>query len=258
MATSKILIYRDYGVSDLTNLTKGLRCYFEPKGIEVSFTDASAIIKDDILNKNISLFIMPGGAATPFLQKLQVQGNDKIRDYIFQGGNYLGICAGAYYACRNVSFETDIEPLAIKRENELLSIVQACAVGTLKKELNLRPYMKNEESGAVVKLQWQNQDIYYAHYHGGPKFVSEHENYDILARYADIEGNPAAIIRQNYGKGRIVLSGVHFEDRGDDLIKTLHALRIDFDKAQNIALKLKQNEQSRKILFDKIMSSFEK
>ncbi|HCU58416.1 MAG TPA: hypothetical protein DIC64_00350 [Alphaproteobacteria bacterium] len=254
----KVLIYRDYGVGDLRGLEKGLKEYFEPRKMMVEYTDATAIIKENALNENVALFVMPGGAATPFLEKLKVQGNEKIKDYVHQGGHYLGVCAGAYYACTKVAFETDIEPLAIVRNHELLDLVEAEAVGTLHKELGIRPYMKNEASGATVKLKWADDEIHYAHYHGGPKFEALKDGCEVLATYADIKGEPPAIIAQTFGRGRVVLSGVHFEDKGADLKKALHALRVDIKEAARIADELEQNEPSRKQLFDKIMRSIEK
>ena len=103
--TQKVLIYRDYGVGDLGHLEEGLKEYFKQRQVKVDYTDATSIIKGNALNEDVTAFVMPGGAATPFLQKLKVQGNEKIRDYVYQGGHYLGICAGAYYACSKVEFE---------------------------------------------------------------------------------------------------------------------------------------------------------
>lgn len=254
----KVLIYRDYGVSDLTNLTKALNTYFHSRQIKIDYTDAHAILKENALNENVLLFVMPGGAATPFLQKLHVQGNEKIRTYIEKGGAYLGICAGAYYACSKIEFEKDVPELTIIRQKELLNLVHATAIGTLHQELGILPYMKNEMAGAAVDLLWEDFEEHSAHYHGGPKFESQQEDYEVLARYKTIEGNPPAIIKKNYGSGRVVLSGVHFEDMGEDLQKTLHAFQIDYKKANEIAQVLSQKENSRKKLFEKIMASLEK
>ena len=254
----KVLIYRDYGVADLTNLSKALELYFEPRGIQVDFTDASAILKENALDENVLLFVMPGGAATPFLQKLYVQGNEKIRVYIEKGGAYLGICAGAYYACSKIEFEKDIPELTIVRQKELLNLIDVTAVGTLHQELGILPYMKNEMAAAAVDLVWEDFEEHSAHYHGGPKFESQQEDYEVLARYKTIEGNPPAIIKKNYGSGRVVLSGVHFEDMGKDLQKTLKAFQLDYEKAKQIARVLMQKENSRQKLFDKIMASLEK
>jgi len=170
----------------------------------------------------------------------------------------LGICAGAYYACSKIEFKKNVPELAIVRRKELLGLVDATAVGTLHQELGILPYMKNEMSGAAVDLIWEDLEEHSAHYHGGPKFESQKEDYEVLARYKNIEGMPPAIIKKNYCAGRVVLSGVHFEDTGEDLQKTLHALQIDYEKAKQIAQVLLQKENSRQKLFDKIMASLEK
>ena len=255
---AQVLIYRDYGVGDLNGLYNGLKQYFEPKNVLVDYTDAASIIKENALNDDVKLFVMPGGAATPFLQKLKTYGNDKIKDYVKNGGNYLGVCAGAYFACSKVLFEADIKELAIKRNEELLGLVDVSAIGTLHRELHIRPYMKNEAAAAAVRLKWVDDEIHYAHYHGGPKFVGNENHLTVLARYCDVEGQPPAVVFAKYGQGKVVLSGVHFEDRGQDLLKTLHKMRLDFDEASQVALTLQQNEQTRQALFDKMLSVFER
>jgi biotin--protein ligase len=45
-----------------------------------------------------------GGRASPYAQKLNGEGNRRIRDYVENGGKYLGLCAGAYYAGAHVEF----------------------------------------------------------------------------------------------------------------------------------------------------------
>ena len=32
-------------------------------------------------------------------------GMSKIKDYVTQGGSYLGICSGAYFACDRIEFD---------------------------------------------------------------------------------------------------------------------------------------------------------
>lgn len=256
---NKVLIYQDYGCSDVNALFKGLQEYFASKGKNVGFTDAGEILKNDALTKEVALFVMPGGAATPFLQKLQTLGNEKIRKYISEGGNYLGICAGAYYGCSKVEFEKGVTGMEINRTSGLLNLINADAVGTLRQELNLRPFARNAASSTVVRLRWQEEtEVLFAHYHGGSKFVGENADFEVLARYEDVKDCPPAIIGGRYGKGQVVLSGVHFEDRGEDLAKALNTMRIDYNEAYEVADKLKQNEQSRQLLFNKIMKVFEK
>lgn len=165
----KILIYRDYGCSDLNALEYGLKEYFEPRGGTVDFTDAAGIIKEGSLNESVLAFFMPGGAGTPFRRKLEVLGNEKIREYVRDGGIYYGICAGAYYACRETVFEEDIPELRIISSCGL-NLVEGRAVGTLYKEFGIRPYAKDAASTAAVNLIWQDQEQHTVYYHGGPYF----------------------------------------------------------------------------------------
>lgn len=249
---NKILIYEDYGCADVSALEKGLREYFEPRGCCVGFTDAAGIIRNGELNKNVLAFFMPGGAGTPYRRKLEVLGNEKIREYVSEGGIYYGICAGAYYACRQTIFEADIPELRIISECGL-NLVEGKAIGTLYKELGILPYAKNAESSAAVKLVWNDGKTYLSHYHGGPYFELDNpEENDILARY-DFGDKRPAIVGRSYGKGKVIISGVHFENKGTDLLKAVHALRSDSQSARKVAEKLSEHESSRQTLFNKLM-----
>ena len=250
---TKILIYQDYGCSDTTSLNDGLREYFEPRGCSVGFTDAAGIINGGELNDEVLAFFMPGGAGTPYRHKLQVLGNDKIREYVQNGGIYYGICAGAYYACRKTEFEADIPEL--KKVTECgLNLLEGRAIGTLYKELGIRPYDKNAAWSAAVELIWSDNSKQTAHYHGGPYFepFNLDEN-EVLARY-NLAGRQPAVIGRRYGKGKVILSGVHFEDKGEMLQKSIYALKIDSKQAKKIAEKLAQAETSRQALFNRIMA----
>ncbi len=250
---NKILIYRDYGCADVNTLEQGLKEYFDPRGCQVDFTDAGGIIKDNDLNETVLAFFMPGGAGTPFRRKLEVLGNDKIRSYVRSGGIYYGICAGAYYACRQTVFEQDIPELRIISECGL-NLIEGRAVGTLYKELGIRPYAKDAASAAAVNLIWKDNEKHAAYYHGGPYFeLDKRQDNEIMAVY-DIEEKLPAIIRRRYGNGTVIVSGVHFEDKGSVLYQTLHQLRLDSEEALKVAEKLTAGEVSRQRLFNKIMN----
>ena len=139
---NQIVIYKDYGCADTTILEQELRAYFIPKKCKIDLVDATSIIKDNALNQNVLAFFMPGGASTPYRHKLETLGNDKIRRYIQNGGIYYGICAGAYYACRQTEFEKDIPESSIVEEYKL-DLIDAKAIGTLYKELGIEPFSKN-------------------------------------------------------------------------------------------------------------------
>lgn len=243
---NKVLIYKDYGCADVSALEQELRAYFEPRGCEVSFTDAAGIIYRNELNHNVLAFFMPGGASTPYRHKLEVLGNQKIRAYVRTGGIYYGICAGAYYACRRTIFEKDI-PQARIIEDYKLDLVEAQAVGSLYKELNIAPFSHSPSSSAAVEIFDENGNSAVVHYHGGPYFEPDKpDNLRILARYNLEESKPAVILRR-YGRGSVILSGVHFEDRGDRLAKTM-------GETSETTRKLSAHEASRLAFFQKLMS----
>lgn len=240
-----VLIYCDYGCADVNALAEELRAYFEPRGCKVDFVDANDIIYRNRLNDKVLALFMPGGASTPYRHKLKVQGNEKIRKFVREGGVYYGICAGAYYACKQTEFEKDLPQSRIVAEYEL-DLLNAKAVGSLYKELNIEPFAKNPASAAAVELFDENGDIVAAHYHGGPYFeLNETKGTEVLARY-NIEGFKPAVVLQSYGKGKVILSGVHYEDRGEVLEKSAALPKI--------VRRLKEKEATRQVFFNKLMS----
>lgn len=250
---NKILIYKDYGCADVSNLFEELKEYFEPLNCKIEYTDSTDIIKYNSLNNDVLAFFMPGGRGTPYRQKLQVLGNDKIRDYVLNGGIYYGICAGAYYACSQTVFEKDIPQLRIISKCGL-DLINGKAIGTLYKELNILPYDKTAASSTVVNVIWNTGEKYTAHYHGGSYFeLNNPSENEVLAIY-EIEGDKPAIVSRKYGKGLVVVSGVHYENSGEVLAKAIHDKRIDFKYAKQVADKLRSKENLRKALFNKIMA----
>ena len=95
----KALIYEDY-VHNHAILSRRLADYFGAHN--VALVDAEAI-KNGAL-QGASLLVMPGGADLAYCEKLNGEGNALIRQFVENGGAYLGICAGAYYACNAIEW----------------------------------------------------------------------------------------------------------------------------------------------------------
>lgn len=202
--TQSIVIYQDDGVGEF-----GLSClqsFFADRRVQL--VSAHDVIEGAVF-EDCDIFVMPGGADLPYCRKLNGQGNQNIRDFVEGGGTYLGICAGAYYACSAIEFHKG-------REDEIcqtreLALIDAVAIGSLPE---LAPYYDDRlETVAVAELK-AGQDVA-AYYHGGCKFTMN-EEVIVHARY-NIEGNPAAIIEKPVDKGRVILSGVHLEISADDV-----------------------------------------
>jgi biotin--protein ligase len=65
-----------------------------------------------------ALLVVPGGRDLPYVDEMGSRGvTQRIKGWVNQGGRYLGICAGAYFGCSEVKFDTggDMEVVG-KRE----------------------------------------------------------------------------------------------------------------------------------------------
>lgn len=147
-------------------------------------------------------FILPGGRDLPYVRSLKGEGVRQIREFVEQGGNFLGICAGSYFAGSKVEF-------AIGTDNEVvgereLKFYSGKVVGP-----HLAPYDYRSLSGARVDLlKWEKEVPVF--FNGGGTFIGGESH--TLASYSS--GEPA-IIWTEVKKGRACLSGVHFEYHPD-------------------------------------------
>ena len=256
---NKVLIYCDYGTSDITNLKRGLEEYFVPMGINVGLTDAESIIKENTLNEDVLAFVMPGGRATPYLEKLKILGNQAISDYVAHGGNFLGICAGAYYASRKVHFEEDIKEISIIQECGL-DILDAETVGTLYKELCISPYTADFNSMSTIPIRWkQDGEKHFACYHGGPYFIPTPQSSMVVLAEYDLPGKHLpAIVMQPFKEGKVLACGLHVESSGADLRRLMFSLRRDKNSAEKVISALEKNERSRHLLFHKLLRQIDR
>lgn len=67
-------------------------------GFSYQVITAQDIISGKLNNRSFSALIMPGGKSWKYLKELGTVGAENIKSFVSQGGGYLGICAGAYYA----------------------------------------------------------------------------------------------------------------------------------------------------------------
>src|SRR6476620_3369467 len=102
---NSIYIYQDDGVSDesLSQTITTFQHMLAPAYF-IKTINAHEIIEGEWV-QDAALFVMPGGSDLPYVRKLNGAGNQNIKDYVKNGGSYLGICAGAYYAAAYVEFD---------------------------------------------------------------------------------------------------------------------------------------------------------
>ncbi len=188
-----------------------------------------------------SLFIMPGGADLPYLQKLQGKGNQFIQEYVTNGGSFLGICAGSYYGSSYVEFDKH-GPLEVIGKREL-RFFPGKAIGPV-----LAPYQYDIPSGSRAAMIYTNSlhiKKTLLFYNGGGFFenASKYPNTQIIGTYAN---HLPAIILIHHAKGKVLLSGVHFEYNP-------HLLNRKDRHIIKIIKPLCKSNVSRKILFKNIM-----
>jgi biotin--protein ligase len=209
----------------------------------VETLDAEALIKGE-WTQNAALFVMPGGADLPYVEKLNGAGNARIKAYVQSGGAYLGICAGAYYGSAYVQFDEG-GPLEVLGDRELAFFGDK-AVGPV-----LAPYDYRSRSGsraATLKTNLPGLKEATVFYNGGGYFANaaQHDNVEILATYAT--NDLAAIVFVPIGKGKVLLSGAHFEYDPDTLLNPQDPY------LQKILVSLRAGNASRKTLFYKLMN----
>jgi glutamine amidotransferase-like uncharacterized protein len=217
--TPDILIYQDY-VHNNGVLYRRL-CEHYGHG-RVAYCDAQDILSG-LLHSGVHLFVMPGGADLYYCEKLNGAGNTHIADYVRGGGNYLGICAGAYYACHSIEWAKGQRyEICSVRE---LGFADSRAVGPVYEFLEEGNIDKSWKNIVPLSIATEQEIETSCLYDAGPVFVDiNSDTVNILARYKSLAGSPAAIIETRIGKGKVILSSPHIEYNGADAYQTLYKL----------------------------------
>lgn len=206
----KILIYRDEGADafSVSSLLSSLKQEKFDQAYSIEWADKE-LFQTSAWQKETDMLIFPGGRDIPYHEALKGVKNQYIKDFVHDGGKYLGICAGGYYGCASIEFEKG-EPLEVFGTRELQffpGIARGPAYGTGK-------FRYGSQHGAqIAKLHLPPSSETAVYFNGGCSFVDA-EKYDdvtVIARYADIDDEPAAIVKCRVGAGCAILCGVHPE-----------------------------------------------
>jgi glutamine amidotransferase-like uncharacterized protein len=176
--------------------------------------DAQRITPEEIIAGKLDGFdilYMTGGWAVPYIRDLRNGGNSKIRKFMEQGGGYIGVCAGAFFAADYIYWEG-------KRYEYPLDLFPGFARGPITEiapwpvfklcRINLSKTPHPITKGEPASLE----SLYY----GGAWFdVPPGFKADVLAYY-DLNNRPVMLAHE-YGQGRVFLTGVHTEfEEGDE------------------------------------------
>lgn len=249
---SDVLVYSGPGVSAsaLHHTLKTLRTLLST--YDVKTVDARTLALDP-WQKGTALVVLPGGRDLPYVSELarpytrfteaassssagvERTACREIRNFVESGGNFLGICAGAYYASNHCTFEKGAG-MEVDGERPFLRFFPGVCQGTV-----YPGFVYESDKGArivdVERSQKEGGDQWRCHYNGGGAFMDADrytgEGVEVLARYAatqpeelrlDIDLNrssesqrrpdysgQAAVVLSSVGLGKALLFGTHPE-----------------------------------------------
>jgi biotin--protein ligase len=174
------------------------------------------------------MIVIPGGRDLPFVRDLDDSGVSlRLAKWIRSGGKYIGLCAGGYFASKQVVFEPhrSLQVVGERRMKLFLGQARGCCFPGFVYE--------SEQGARAVGVNVDGRRVY-TYYNGGCTFLPDaEEKCDVLATYADpmdfemsqefpqlhLENAPAAIMTYP-GKGQALLSGVHVEYDGQLMSST--------------------------------------
>lgn len=179
------------------------------EGAKVTLIKAEEFATMDLSQFDIIAF--SGGMSTAQAKGLGKAGRDAVVRYVYNGGSYLGICAGAY--------------LATSGNEWSLGILNGRTVSP--DWLRGAAYLKLQLSPDGQSIFDGPKDTFYVRYHNGP--IIEPANKPELPPYTvdayfrtEVDGfkttpigiqvNSPAVIRATYGKGRVLTISPHPEN----------------------------------------------
>jgi len=162
--------------------------------------------------KDFDVLIHPGGSGGGQGRALEAPGREAVREFVRNGGGFIGICAGAYLATDDYEWSLGlIEARAIDRKH--------WARGTGTVEVELSPAAKIFFGAGAERLA--------IHYAQGPllgrrEWANPHApEYESLALYRTeiakkgapegIMAGTSAIVRANFAQGRVFVFSPHPE-----------------------------------------------
>ena len=153
-------------------------------------------------------FIMPGGRDIPYTRSLKGIGTSNIKRFVEEGGTYIGVCAGAYFGGSYVEFDKE-GPLEVLGERELKFYS-----GTVRGPVYGVFDYYSKKGAFAVEINWTEK--LHVYFNGGGTFEGGEG-----AVIATLPSGEPAIIETKVGKGKALLSSVHFEYLSDE-IEDLH------------------------------------
>ncbi len=201
-----IAIYSDRGVWDESVMAA--EKMFQWMGYTVSLVDADYINREGL--SNFRMVCVPGGDMYQYAQDLSSIGKENIRSFVREGGSYIGICGGAYFAASRVVWQGEHLQMIP------LNLFHGTAEGPYDAIIPYPDYGMCEIRivNSLHPITESLPDTLWILYYWGPALLpSDTTNLTVLGRYDVV--NHSAIMSLEYGHGRVFLIGTHPEIEED-------------------------------------------
>jgi glutamine amidotransferase-like uncharacterized protein len=158
-------------------------------------------INSGYLNTEFDLIVFPGGDAGSYKLDISDTGTGEIRNFVNDGGGYIGICAGAFWASDRIVWhgrEIDY-PLNLLPGTATGPLDELCTPGS-QCWTDVR-FSTDYPAGGDLS------GVFSCYYYDGPEMDTT--GAAVFARYETLD-SPAAVALE-YGAGKVAVIGVHPE-----------------------------------------------
>jgi len=179
------------------------------KGLTYQEQSYSYINNNDLRGK-FDVIYFPGGDAYQYDRRINSAGDNNIRNFVSNGGGYIGICAGAYFACDRILWEGGWQYYT-------LDLFMGYGYGAID---SIIPWSGYTMTWTTMNLAnplctWELTKEYQMYYGGGAYYPDAGQSMNVIATY-DSYNNDPAMINFGYGSGHVVMFGPHPEIEEDD------------------------------------------
>lgn len=209
----KIYLYQDYVFNNDVVRNRLIDVFGHTSVVAID----SETLQQNLKQTPPDLFVMPGGADLYLCEKLTQDTITALKEYVSNGGSYLGICSGAYFASSSIKWAENHPDYEII-DKRPLCFHKGKATGPIS------TYCKDKNSplfDSVCTLSNEAGHTFKCLYRSGPVFEEGHGE-KVLYRYHDVEDSSAAIIQLNVGRGKVILMSPHLEFRSSDWEKIIY------------------------------------
>jgi type 1 glutamine amidotransferase len=207
MSPVKVAIYQGPGAPEkgAQNVSKVVKL--------IPGATAQIISAEEVASLDLAAFdtiVFPGGSASQQAKAIGETGRAKVKEYVKNGGGYVGICAGAYLACTNFEWSLGI----LNASTVSSKWMRGSGYVDLEVAHDGRPILG--DVGEVFKVRYNNGPII------KPSAKVDLPSYRALSFFRTEvakNGTPVGVMVDSpaqavstYGKGRVFISSPHPEN----------------------------------------------